>query len=212
MLNKTDLNKAALSMLLTGVFTFALALVACQESNKDYTEKDDSKDVVLLKIESGELLSKAVCTDKLQVYSILSNAKNPLKVESKDNKYYYTNFIFKIYLLPDKSFTGSLVSKVFDTHSGAPIHEAKTKTLNGVWVEKEGTIDLLGLGKIRKVKVEANSSETENKADSSTSKIELFISSTDDSSLVKKATQLFVDQAAKGPFEQDVADICQPVH
>lgn len=212
MFNKIDLSKAGLSILLTSVVSIGLGLVACQDKEKqNYGEETEISDVLLQKIEKGELVSKVICDDKIQVYNILGNLKTPLKIESPD-KYFYTNYIFKIYLLADKSYTGSMTSKTFDAVSNAPIREAKVQNLTGVWIEKKDGLELLGLGRIRKVKVPAKTEDQKEKAaEKETSKIELVISSAANRELIKKATQLSIEQVAEGPEGQKISDICAPV-
>ncbi len=221
MFNKEDLQTVFMSILLTGVIVLALGLVACQDSVKkaveDSTEFRDA-DIQRIELEKGELLSKAVCTDNSQTYTVLTNIKNPLKIDSLD-KSFYTSYVLKIYLLPDKTYSGSVTTKTFETASNSPVREAKVQSLKGIWIEKKALLELVGLGKIRKVKQavpnsEAKENETKDEkiAPKFVDKVELMISSlAQQSRLNKKITVLTSEPAQEGPDGQKLSEICAPV-
>lgn len=226
MFNKEDLQTVFMSILLTGVIVFALSLMACQDNYKKQVEESaEFADVNMQKIEKGELISKAVCTESSKNYTILTNIKTPLKIESED-KYFYLSYTFKLYLLPDKTYSGSLTVKGFDTASNSPIQAPRTQALQGLWSEKNNMILLMGLGKIRKIKspvpvtenpepqsAEAASADQVEKIEPKfVNKVELMIDSlVHQSSLNKKITELTIESASEGPNGQKLDEICAPV-
>ncbi len=106
MLNTVAYRIALSSIFLAAVTFFIGALLACQEKAK-IEEVALPEGVVLQKLDKAELLSRSIWTDELKAFTILSNSKNPLKIMS-DSGLYYSKSVYKIYLLPNMTFTGTL--------------------------------------------------------------------------------------------------------
>lgn len=210
MFNTLAYRVAISSIFFAAVTIFLGALLACQEDLKDEPESLPPG-VVLQKVSTTELISKSICTDQLKAFTLLSNAANPLVDKSPDGLY-HTKHVYRIYVLPNKTFTGTHSYKLFEASSGSAVEKANLVKLSGAWAEKDEQIILFGVGKLRRVKRLAQNQRVE---DVKESQIELVPNSlpnqkTSDAETVKDiATVLTVENASVGPNDQKIEDICQ---
>lgn len=207
MLNTVAYRIALSSIFLAAVTFFIGALLACQEKEK-VEETPLPEGVILQKLEKTEILSRSICTDKLKAFTILSNSKNPLKIMS-DSGLYYSKHVYKIYLLPNMTFTGTRSSKNFESASDSAIEKNSTKQLDGIWLEKDNQLALSGLGKIRKVK---RLKPEQREEDVKEVTLELVLN---DFQEINELTEeqrtivLSIENSSVGPKEQKIEDICQ---
>ncbi len=210
MLNTVAYRIALSSIFLAAVTFFIGALLACQEKAK-IEEVPLPEGVVLQKLDKAELLSRSICTDQLKAFTILSNSKNPLKIMS-DSGLYYSKSVYKIYLLPNMTFTGTLSSKNYENGSDSALEETSTKKITGAWLENKSQLILTGLGKIRKVKrLAANQREEDVKE----IKFELVLNDSFENIEAipeeQRTTVVSIENSSVGPKEQKIEEICKPL-
>ena len=208
MFNTLAYRIALSSIFLAAVTFFIGALLACQEKAK-VEDEPLPEGVVLQKFEKTELISKSICTEQLKAFTILSNSKNALKIMA-DSGLYYTKYIYRIYLLPDKTFTGTLSSKNYESGSGSAIGKISIKKLAGIWIEKEGQLILTGLGKVRKVKrLTANQREEEVKEVNFEIVLNDSFENMEEIPEEQRTTVLSIENSSVGPKEEKIEEICQ---